>query len=578
MLNGELSVESELGKGSTFTITLPIEWPATAPIQEPIALGQPPEIPSERKTILLVDDEPQVLELFSEYLHEAGYHTITDSTGEEALRLAATHHPFAITLDIIMSGMDGWEVLQGLKKKPDTEDIPVIIISMAEDKETGFALGAVGYITKPLSRDVLLSEINRISRVGLRTVMVVDDNAIDRKELTRIIEGEGLLVLDADNGVKCLDMIKTSVPDVLILDLMMPGMDGFETLESVRSDPKTRNLPVIVVTAKDLTTEDKKRLSGNAASTLAKSDAILKDLLEEIKKLLYDIESSPKYGKPRDAAFGKRILLVEDNEAAVIQIKSMLESEGYILDVAHNGQEALDYVTHTIPHGIILDLMMPGVDGFEVLKKIRDTGETAKIPVLIITAKDLTSEDLQRLTADNIQQLIQKGDVDREGLLLKIKMMLGAEARVLTKPSPTTPRIPNLGAEPVKRMKVGGIPTVLIVEDNPDNMITIKAVLQDRYNILAATDGEEGLNTVLAEIPDLVLLDISLPKMDGYTVVRKMREKKDTRDIVVIGLSAHAMKGDKEKIMAEGCDDYMPKPLDPEELLRKIEEWLEREP
>jgi CheY-like chemotaxis protein len=130
--------------------------------------------------------------------------------------------------------------------------------------------------------------------------------------------------------------------------------------------------------------------------------------------------------KPVRANSGNVILLIEDNEVATIQVKSILEGRGYRVDAASGGLEALEYVKQTLPDGIILDLMMPGVDGFEVLEKIRGTEATAHIPVLIMTAKALTSEDLRRLSANNIQQLVQKGDVDRDGLLAKVERMLGA--------------------------------------------------------------------------------------------------------------------------------------------------------
>jgi len=276
----------------------------------------------------------------------------------------------------------------------------------------------------------------------------------------------------------------------------------------------------------------------------------------------------------RFSGSAKRILLVEDNDAAVIQIKSTLESGGYILDVAQSGEEALAYVRHTKPDGIILDLMMPGMDGFEVLEEIRSTRETAELPVLVLTAKDLTPEELKKLSANNIRQLIQKGDVDRQGLLVKIKMMLGAEEKAEPEPPVVISKNQMPIPETAKKQKIQGTPTILVVEDNPDNMITIKAILRNHYKLLEATDGEEGLNKALTESPDLILLDISLPKLDGYTVVRKVRENKTACNIPVIGLTAHAMEGDREKIMEAGCNDYMSKPIDPAEALKKIEKYL----
>ena len=565
MLGGDIFVESTPGKGSTFKITLPIKWEGIAAVYKPITERPPSETLGEgQKTILIVDDEPNVVAMISEYLTGEGYNTLTATSGRKALELAEIHRPFAITLDVIMPEMDGWEVLQNLKKNPVTADIPVIIVSVSDDRDTGFALGAVGSITKPFTRDALIAEINKIGRPRPHSIMVVDDNEIDLREMARVIEKEGIKAVPADSGSNCVEMLKEDLPDILVLDLMMPEMDGFEVLDRVRTNPKTGNLPVIIVTAKDLTSEDRKRLKGSVSSILAKSDTTSKALLEEIKKILIKIEGHAESPKDKRAKRDTRILLVEDNESSVIQVKSTLESEGFIVDVARDGENALDYMKRSIPDGIILDLMMPGIDGFEVLEKVRSTKATAGIPVLILTAKDLTPDDLKRLKSNNIQQLIQKGDIDRQDLLNKTRQMLGL--------IPAT----RIKGQKSGKTRNSQLATILVVEDNPDNLITIKAVLQNRYEILEATDGEAGLKTALAELPALVLLDMSLPKMDGFEVVRNIKEDENARHIPVIALTARAMKGDREKTMEAGCDDYISKPIDPEEILAKIEKWAKK--
>jgi len=585
MLGGNIAVQSSPGKGSAFILTLPSVWQGIAPVHEAVVLRKPSTVKSKRKTILVVDDEPEMAAMISRYLLQEGYNTLTATSGTEALELALRELPFAITLDIIMPDMDGWEVLQGLKKNHETKDIPVIIVSISEDRETGFALGAIGYVTKPVSQKLLVSEIAKIGKPGTSSIMIVDDSDLDRQEIRRIIEDEGLKPIVAEDGASCLKLLKKQVPDILILDLMMPDLDGFAVLEKIRGNPETRDLPVIVVTAKDLTNEDRIKLSGNVFSVLEKRAATSGTLLAEIKRILQGIESPPQYRGHERRAAPPRILIVDDNESVIIQVRAVLKSVGFIADVTRGGQEAFDYVSHTIPDGIVLDLMMPEIDGFAVLDKIRGTKATANIPVLILTAKDLTPEDLKKLSANNIQQLVQKGDVDRESLLFKVRSMLGIpEPEVMLdegKPRlferRENPRVyPNaLSAQLLQpAAKSENAPVILVVEDNPDNMTTIKAVLQNRYRIREATDGERGLRMAAETIPDLILLDMALPEMDGLTVVRQLKDKEALSRIPVIAMTAQVMKGDRERILEAGCDDYISKPIDPEGFLKKIEAWL----
>jgi CheY-like chemotaxis protein len=433
---------------------------------EPIAVSRPVGEKPVLKTILVVDDELQTADMISRYLIQEGYHTIIATSGEEAMTLASRQIPFAIILDIVMPDMDGWEVLQGLKKNPDTRNIPVIIVSIAEDRETGFALGAIGYVTKPVFKKRLISEIQKVNWPDTRSIMIVDDNDIDRREMGR--------------------------------------------------------------------------------------------------------EHSPKSKRAETSTGLPRILLVEDNEAAIIQVRSILESSGYVVDVSRGGQEAIDYVSHTVPDGIVLDLMMPEIDGFEVLEKIRGRSDTAKIPVLILTAKNLTPEDFKKLSANNVQQLVQKGDVGRESLLLKISSMLEKETKAdAGKPKPDTKKMSPIAGTSQKT-------TLLIVEDNPDNMITIKAVLQHRFGIIEACDGEEGLQMAAEKRPDLILLDMALPKVDGITVVQHLKNDRELNHIPVIAMTAKVMKGDREEILGAGCDDYIAKPIDPVDFFEKITQWLKR--
>jgi CheY-like chemotaxis protein len=307
------------------------------------------------------------------------------------------------------------------------------------------------------------------------------------------------------------------------------------------------------------------------SSVLAKSESTPQDLFKEISRILNRLEQKEIESEKDNSE--KRILVVEDNDATVIQMKAILEHENYIVEVASDGLQALEHVKHTIPDGIILDLMMPEMDGFEVLESIRSTDTTKQIPILILTAKDLTKKDLSKLSTNNVQQLVQKGDVDVDGLLLKVKMMLGNGTYEQQEDRKKGER-----GKPEKTGKqkkiIDGVPNILVVEDNPDNMITIKAIIGNDYNIWEAMDGEEGLHRIANDKPDLVLMDISLPKMDGMEVVTIIRETENLKDIPMIAVTAKAMKEDKDIIMNAGFDDYITKPIDQKLLLKTIKKWL----
>ncbi len=237
------------------------------------------------------------------------------------------------------------------------------------------------------------------------------------------------------------------------------------------------------------------------------------------------------------------ILVVEDNAAARIQVRSILEQEGYAVFMAQDGQEALDFLEKRHPDGMVLDLMMPDVDGFAVLQAVRSKTSTAHIPVLVLTAKDLSREDLSRLESNHIQQLIQKGDVDKEELITAVASML----------------------------ETGNVPKrILVVEDNADNLSTVRAILQGRYELLEAENGEEGLARALAEVPECILLDMSLPGLDGLAVLKALKNDPAVSRIPVIALTAQAMKGDRERFLEAGCDDYLAKPIDPAKLIETI--------
>lgn len=260
----------------------------------------------------------------------------------------------------------------------------------------------------------------------------------------------------------------------------------------------------------------------------------------------------------------KTILLVEDSEPAIIQIKDLMEESGYKLLIAHNGKEAIDITKQIVPDAIILDLMMPEIDGFEVLKTLREEQRTKRLPVLILTAKHITKEELSFLKQNHIHQLIQKGAINRESLLKEVEAMMFSKKE--EKSQPVRPPTELLNGK-VK-------PLVLIAEDNIDNMTTVKALLIDEYSVIEAIDGLEAVRLTKKHKPDLVLMDISLPNIDGVQAFKIIRSTDDLKHIPIIALTASAMKHDRDRILAQGFDAFISKPIIEDDFFRIVRNSL----
>jgi CheY-like chemotaxis protein len=234
----------------------------------------------------VIDDEPSVRDLLSRTLRKEGFGVVTASGGTEGLALARTLHPQVITLDVLMPDLDGWTVLSELKADPVTHDIPVIMLSIIEDKNRGYALDAADYLTKPVDRDRLITVLRKHSEERTAPVLVVDDDGDTREWLRRMLELDGRTVREAANGREALEAVRSEPPSVILLDLMMPELDGFAVVEALRGHEEWRSIPVVILTAKDITAADRLRLNGYVLKIIQKGAMSGEELLADIRQLV----------------------------------------------------------------------------------------------------------------------------------------------------------------------------------------------------------------------------------------------------------------------------------------------------
>jgi len=289
LLGGKIDVQSVEGLGSTFTVTIPlaredVEAQAEKMLQENV--GLPSAEMKGRKLLLAIDDDPNVLSLLRQNLEEEGYYVVGALNAEEGTRKARELRPFAVTLDILMPQKDGWGVLSDLKADPATRDIPIIVLSIIDNKELGFSLGAFDYLLKPFDKEAILAALKRIQGIPAKRVLLVDDDPAAVELLTQILRDEGYQVSGTYSGEEALRALEASPQDIILLDLLMPGMDGFEVIQRVKANPRLRAIPIIVVTAKDLTDAECGFLCQSVDRIIQKAGLAGETLMKDVRRLL----------------------------------------------------------------------------------------------------------------------------------------------------------------------------------------------------------------------------------------------------------------------------------------------------
>jgi len=294
MMGGDVTVASEPGKGSVFTVRLPA---GPDPVAKAATNGSRPP---GNDCVLVVDDDATARELIAEQLKAEGFSVVTAAGGLEGLKLAKDLRPIVITLDVMMPDLDGWSVLAALRQDADLAEIPVIMITILDEHRRGVALGAAGYLTKPIDRERLHRMVSRFRAPARPTrVLLVEDDKDQRDRLRGWLDGEQWVVQETANGREALTRLQADKPDVILLDLMMPEMDGFAVVAALQKEPRWRDIPVIVITARDLDAKDRERLNSGVQSVLVKETFRPADLVERIRRL---VPSKPFVSSGMEAA------------------------------------------------------------------------------------------------------------------------------------------------------------------------------------------------------------------------------------------------------------------------------------
>jgi signal transduction histidine kinase/CheY-like chemotaxis protein len=303
MMGGDITVESESGEGSTFLAWLPrrvvdpsedkneTDPAEDEPLPRKVQASQKtlsakiPEVQPDAPLVLVIDDDETVRELMTRFLLDEGYNVAVAGDGEEGLRRIRELKPAAVLLDILMPEVDGWTVLQTCKNDPEVADIPMIVLTISDNRKRAYELGASDFLVKPVDRRRLRDVLN-IHRGVHRRILLVDDDKGTRKVMKNLVTREGFLVMEANDGREALQQLENAVADLILLDVMMPGMDGFEFIEQLRSRPEWRSIPLVVVTAKDLSDEERQRLSGHVESISQKSASAPQDMLQKLRSAI----------------------------------------------------------------------------------------------------------------------------------------------------------------------------------------------------------------------------------------------------------------------------------------------------
>jgi CheY-like chemotaxis protein len=449
LLGGDIALHSEEGHGSVFTLLLPERLdvgenpmpapPAPAPAETRPATTSallPETIEDDRDqleagatAILIVEDDPVFARILADMVHRKGYRVLAAADGESGLQLAQRYRPTGILLDVMLPGMDGWTVIARLKENPATRHIPVHFISAVDDAGRGRELGAVGFLTKPVSREAINGAFDRLLHFAegqARHLLLVDDDADARAALRTLLRGDDVSIDEAGSAEDALARMTDTDYDCIVLDLGLPGMSGMELLERLAGEGRIP--PVVIYSGRELSREESLKLRQYTDSIVIKGARSPERLMDEVSLFLHSIRkgaaataaAAPVAGDVGELA-GRKVLLVDDDMRNLFALSKVLRGWGMQVSMAQDGQKALKALAEQDGIELVLmDIMMPVMDGYDTMRAVRAQSRFAKLPIIALTAKAMRGDREKCLEAGANDYLSKPIDVDKLSSMLRV--------------------------------------------------------------------------------------------------------------------------------------------------------------